>query len=500
MNSITVVFYKQWHLKRSSKTEKLSDFLQEVFKENIILTDKIESLFYVRSNKDYAWYVFDLKTYQPLSLTSMSNQILVIYTSCAEFKHFSLEIFPKGIIKKSDKIKNVSEINLPFPIFKRQLSKLKITKKIPIIVKKLAYRNLSEKRISKKRKIWKQNYHKQALVDDKRISKTPVYLIKRYPKIIVFSWKKNRKSNKRFKYKPKKIKKIRTIFQKKKVRKKVYLQHSLWISPLVKRNRIPTIKKSNYLALKRNNHLVKSVLPLKRASKVILPSPVYHKNYRKLIKVERRNLKVFSLNQKARVSRLKVVKNSTPKNVTNFRVKKNPRSQNKINQITPIQKNDSIKTKTVMVKKRQKSTVKLYIKDIENKKAQDILPFQPNKINSMVIFPDGQVLGNICIENTRKVTAEQLLLLSGLSVTYNQGFITSINGMCNVGMSGWIFEVNHTPIMISAKDYMVQPNDHITWRYIDFSKINQPSIENKPQQRKEKRMIFTKPNSSLSKK
>ena len=47
-------------------------------------------------------------------------------------------------------------------------------------------------------------------------------------------------------------------------------------------------------------------------------------------------------------------------------------------------------------------------------------------------------------------------------------------------MSGWVYEVNNMPIMVSSSDYIVNPNETITWKYVDFSKI-----EEREEQRKE---------------
>ena len=47
-------------------------------------------------------------------------------------------------------------------------------------------------------------------------------------------------------------------------------------------------------------------------------------------------------------------------------------------------------------------------------------------------------------------------------------------------MSGWVFEVNNAPVMVSAADYIINPNEQITWKYIDFSKQNiEEQTENK---------------------
>ena len=64
-----------------------------------------------------------------------------------------------------------------------------------------------------------------------------------------------------------------------------------------------------------------------------------------------------------------------------------------------------------------------------------------------------------------------MLIQSGLEINNSNGFIESINGIKNQGMAGWVFEVNNIPIMVSAAEYVINPSDQITWKYVDFSEM-----------------------------
>ena len=99
------------------------------------------------------------------------------------------------------------------------------------------------------------------------------------------------------------------------------------------------------------------------------------------------------------------------------------------------------------------------------------------KIVFTVVSPNGEILYNRVIMNTMPMTVEQLLKKTGLPIKDDLGFVESIAGINNQGMSGWVFEVNGAPVMVSAADYIVNPEDQITWKYINFTPIDLPLEE-----------------------
>ena len=96
----------------------------------------------------------------------------------------------------------------------------------------------------------------------------------------------------------------------------------------------------------------------------------------------------------------------------------------------------------------------------------------------IVESPTGEILYKKKLINVQPLTVVDLLLQSGLEIVQTKGFINSINGIQNEGMSGWVFEVNNAPIMVPASEYIINPTDQITWKYVDFSKMMQEENEN----------------------
>ncbi len=105
---------------------------------------------------------------------------------------------------------------------------------------------------------------------------------------------------------------------------------------------------------------------------------------------------------------------------------------------------------------------------------------QSQIISYTIILPTGEILYHKEQMLINPISVEELLLQTGLDINNSNGFIESINGIFNQGMSGWVYEVNNMPIMVSSSDYIVNPNETITWKYVDFSKI-----EEREEQRKE---------------
>ena len=118
---------------------------------------------------------------------------------------------------------------------------------------------------------------------------------------------------------------------------------------------------------------------------------------------------------------------------------------------------------------------------------KDLYGKEEQKIFYTVISPTGEVIYNKIFVNEKPISVEELLLKSGLTVIDSNGFVESIEGFKNEGMSGWVFEVNNAPIMVPASEYIVNPCDKITWKYVDFSKMieNETDNENTFDQTKE---------------
>jgi len=93
-------------------------------------------------------------------------------------------------------------------------------------------------------------------------------------------------------------------------------------------------------------------------------------------------------------------------------------------------------------------------------------------ISYSIVSPTGEMLYKANVKLKNPVTVLDLLLNSGLDIKKCEGFIKGIAGINNQGMAGWVFEVNDVPVMVSASEFIVNADDHIKWKYVDFSKIN----------------------------
>ena len=168
--------------------------------------------------------------------------------------------------------------------------------------------------------------------------------------------------------------------------------------------------------------------------------------------------------------------------IKNIEQKINQQQPNKKDKKSIINKqNNVINSNNKIIKKKEEGNEflnnnqeELDIKQIkveQTKTNQKEEIIEGQKIIYTVLSPDEEVLYHQEITIKNPVTIEQLLEQSGLMINNKDGFIESINGIKNEGMSGWVFEVNNVPVMVSASEYIVNPNEQITWKYVDFSKM-----------------------------
>ena len=145
------------------------------------------------------------------------------------------------------------------------------------------------------------------------------------------------------------------------------------------------------------------------------------------------------------------------KKITNNKKEKNKTITNNYTTSKPINKKQ--------IKKEEVKEEKPKVEEIQTQEENQTITYT-------VLSPTNEIIYNREITCKEPITVEQLLLNSGLEINNSKGFIESINGISNEGMSGWVFEVNNSPVMVSAADYIINPNEQITWKYIDFSKMN----------------------------
>ena len=159
----------------------------------------------------------------------------------------------------------------------------------------------------------------------------------------------------------------------------------------------------------------------------------------------------------------KIIKVSNEKNIT----------QSDTSKDKSINRNEMNKTKKAINNQEGK------VEEIEKTKEEKM---QQN-ISYSIVSPDNDILYHVEITNSNPMTVEELLLQSGLEINNANGFVESINGIENKGMSGWVFEVNNLPVMVPASKYVINPSDQITWKYVDFSKMMKEEQSNEIKQK-----------------
>ena len=98
----------------------------------------------------------------------------------------------------------------------------------------------------------------------------------------------------------------------------------------------------------------------------------------------------------------------------------------------------------------------------------------PQTITYTVISPTGEILYNNLATISEPMTIQDMIIKTGLPITIEEkstNLLTSINGFKNYTLSesvygGWIFEVNGKWCNQAMNQYIMQPNDVITWKYL----------------------------------
>ncbi|SFR01217.1 S-layer homology domain-containing protein [Desulfoscipio geothermicus] len=91
-----------------------------------------------------------------------------------------------------------------------------------------------------------------------------------------------------------------------------------------------------------------------------------------------------------------------------------------------------------------------------------IVPIKVIGKNKEILFE-----GDVTLKESKEwgVTAMGALHATGLSYTEDGGFVNSIAGQANSGMSGWMYKVNNSVPSVLASDKTVNEGDRIIWWY-----------------------------------
>ena len=107
------------------------------------------------------------------------------------------------------------------------------------------------------------------------------------------------------------------------------------------------------------------------------------------------------------------------------------------------------------------------------------------KIRYTVLSPSGKVIFNSTIDNYIPMTVSEYLARTGLQVeTDENDFVQSINDIKSEGMMGWVFLVNGKFLPIPADQYIINPEDEITWKYVDGTSLMMDLMEDEKAERK----------------
>ena len=475
--NLSIIHKDIWSLETISFDKNISNFLTRIFKDNITIKDnKITSLFNIKNkNKEY-FIIIDSK-YNLLDLTSkVPNKFMIV---CLDIKIIQEKIDnykQDDIITLKEYLYNMYKIdilpNIELPKEKEIPKKFKISKQtinkiikpsiIKYPIKPTIKKNITNRIniLNKVNILPKVKLNKPILIK-KNIFKSII------PKRISHIELKLNKTNIISKIKPKKynlVKKniFKSIIPKKTKQKKINIVTSV-------NKKIYSY--NNKLKIKKNNKAITN----KRI--IINNNPISKKdNNSKTNKMNNHNKKLFN-NSLKEIHMIVAINNNKPNKVitlfNNNTNKENVKKDNKKKKSINISISNKTSRSTIKIKKEKSKPEK-------NKKVSNDIDIREEvkkednnqSIKYTILSPTNEVLYHKELSLKEPITVADLLINSGLDIINTQGFIESINGISNKGMSGWVFEVNNTPVMVSASEYIINPNEQITWKYIDFSKQN----------------------------
>ena len=517
--NLNIIYQDIWSINKLCKEETIEAFLKNTFQEEIdIDQNKINHLYQIKTTKKTCFILLDSK-YQLLTpQDKVPNKLLIIYINVYSLLEAESEYPNQNEIEiLNNYIQNmIPEIIMPKKeehkiIPKKTIMKEAILKLIqPAIPKPI-------KKVEKKKKIKKE-------VEKKIENK--ITIIKPIPKETVLKKPKPNKieimnENKK-KQEKTVIKEIKPIKQEIKIEKRkpeqekkiiIRIKPEMKKKTIIKREEKP---KKIEIELKQKENLLKKNPIKKEIKKPIIKKETNLLEKKQIIKEETKAEKkpkqeiIKKVEEKpTKIHMIVAVKKDTNQIITLFnnkeKRKEEPKEKKEI--ILPIKEEkkerkeekktesilDSASTGSEEIKteqnNNQKNEGKTNQEQKENKK-DNYKQRENQEIKFSIILPNNEVIYQQSITNYMPMTVEELLMQTGLTINNTDGLIKSIEGIENKDMSGWVFEVNQAPVMIPASEYIINPNEQITWRYIDFSKEN---IKEEPIIKKVEKQKILKP-------
>lgn len=477
--NLHIIFYKKWILKTTSQTEDtIGAYLKKVLKNKITVNNnnRITSLFNIHINANFCWLILDSKNNLLTLNSKVPKKVIIIgidlkqfYAKIVNLMHtkqirminaYIKELYGynlyKDIIEDEIEVKPleekiVKEIIKPAILLEEVKKDVKETKPKPIIKRK------EPKNISKNEKADLQ----PAEIKDENKPKENSKNKKVTPKEVVNQTQKEKEEKPKVKAETtKQDKQLKSIDDKPVTTNNDDEIDMPKVEPKAKNKneekKVDNIKKKKEQLS--DNNLAKTT-ELKKEPKLI-NKPIEEKKEKKKkqdekLKKDNKKKSLSEPKEEEKPKEIQIV--LTLNNQDDNKKTNNNKNTNRLAVVTPIEDDNNEKTVET---------------DISNR-------LEPNvqKITFTVVLPNGQLLYNKVILNSSPMTVVELLKKTGLPIKDDLGFIESIAGINNQGMSGWVYEVNGSPIMISASDYVVNPEDEITWKYVNFAPIDLPLEE-----------------------
>lgn len=515
--NLHIVFLKKWILKTScNKEDIVSSYLKRVLKDKITINNnKITSLFNIKTNSMFCWLILDSKR-NLLKLSSLVPKKIIIigidlktfYTKISKILNTNqvrmLNSYLKelyGFVLYDDMLEEqvISEPLNDFIV--NEVIKPAVIEKLPKIEKSAEKDKANNDSMTSFANI-QQNIEKDLFKEEKKsVKKEKKPKEERAVLEKVERLKEEKKSKKEVnnkdisKSEEKKVAKLDVHKDKKEVEpkpKKGVKVTKDELSKLVVES-TDNIKKKDK-SKEESNQPKEKGLDTKKVKKTEEPKPKKDIEEKGEVKVQNRAKKkeiepLKDKNTEVKKQEKPKLEKPKPKNAVEDQKKKNE-SENQKMQDTPeeiqiVLNLPSSKSENQSLDSQKDNDSKIVVtssntiaKDFDdNTDKNENIENKIQRITFTVVLPTGEVLYSKVILNSTPMTVEELLKKTGLPIKDDLGFIESIAGINNQGMSGWVYEVNGAPIMVSASDYVVNPEDEITWKYINFDPIDLPLEE-----------------------
>lgn len=488
---LTIIYKKIQRMNETSFEENIADFMTRIISQNKVLIQKSVSLMFL----DSKYRLLSLSSKVPNKLLVLAIDIKNLYERNVILRNkYNIKELEQFIYKVQTILNEKKEQKTPIVKEKFQINKEEFKQVIkPAVIKKEKENEITKPSILR---IQKEQDNKPAKKINKSIVSTKYSVLKKKDiKIIKFknkdleNIKRNLHDEKKTiinKPKEKKPLKIQMTVKLKKdkspvviILKKDKLSIPKEISPKKDKPSIPIEISPNKDKVTFTIKRIDKDIDYKDKSETLTMSNKQTENHIKIVEEKKHN-EIISPIKKEKIDNEPKIKNVEVMTDINTNKKRKSTLKAKVKQHEKVEDLKEQKIHLIKVKDKsnimEKQEISLKKKETTINKIEEIIDEKKEKenqqsINYTILSPTNEVLYHVEIINEAPITVEEMLIQSGLEINNSNGFIESINGIENKGMSGWVFEVNNFPIMVSAAEYVINPSDQITWKYVDFSKM-----------------------------